>query len=63
MNVILKLVLPVLPQILSLVTPVLRETLEDVVKDLYAKAKKTDNPLDDILVAVLAGLIGVDAKA
>jgi hypothetical protein len=63
MNVILRLALPILPQILKLVTPLLRESLEEAVKDLFAKAKKTDNPVDDILVAVLAGLIGVDVNA
>ncbi len=62
MNVILKLALPVLPQIMKLVTPILRETLEGFIEDLYAKAKATPNPVDDVLVGILAGLVGVEIQ-
>ena len=62
MNVILRLVLPVIPQIMKLITPVLRETLEEFLQDLYLKAKATPNPVDDILVGILAGLVGVEVR-
>ncbi|MBW2619128.1 MAG: hypothetical protein JRC92_09660 [Deltaproteobacteria bacterium] len=63
MNTVLRLVLPILPQLLGLITPLLRESLEGGIKDLQAKAKTTDNPIDDILVAVLAGAVGLELDA
>ena len=60
MNTVLRLALPILPQLLGLITPLLRESLEGGIKDLRAKAKTTDNPIDDILVAVLAGALGLE---
>jgi len=60
MNTVLRLALPILPQLLGLITPLLRESLEGGIKDLRTKAKTTDNPIDDILVAVLAGAVGLE---
>jgi len=63
MNAVLKLALPVLPQLVSLITPVLRDSLEGLIKELLAKARTTDNPLDDILVGLLAGLLEMDPES
>ena len=60
MNTVLRLALPILPQLLGLITPALRDSLESGIKELQAKAKTTDNPIDDILVAVLAGVLGLE---
>lgn len=60
MNTVLRLALPILPQLLGLITPLLRKSLEDSIKDLRTKAKTTDNPIDDILVALLAGVLGLE---
>ena len=60
MSSIIKLFIPLLPQILGLVTPALRRALEDVIKDLYKRARETENPIDDILVGILAALLSID---
>ena len=62
MNVLQRLILPLLPQLVGLVTPVLRQVLESAVRELHARARETDNPIDDLLVAVLAGFLDLDPE-
>ncbi len=63
METILRLALPVLPQLMGLVTPALRVLLDGLLRDLHAKARQTDNPVDDVVVGLLAGLLGLDLAA
>ena len=60
MNVIWKVLIPIIPALLKLITPTIKDSMEQGVKDLAAKAKTTDNPWDDLLAAFLAGLFGID---
>ena len=55
-----KLFAVLLPQIISLVSPALREFLQGYLKEAYAKAKTTDNPIDDVLCIVLAAVLSID---
>jgi len=49
----------ILGSILKAVSPHIREAIEGVLRDLYEKAKATDNPMDDFLVSLIATLVGV----
>ena len=49
----------VLGKVLEAVTPAIRESLENFLKELYGKAKQTPNPWDDFLVEMLATILGV----
>lgn len=55
-NWLIKLLVLVLP----LVTPELRDKLVEFAKSFREDAKATDNPLDDVLAAILCGLLGID---
>ena len=54
-TLIAKLLMP----ILSAITPVLRDALEDFVKDYYKKSLETDNPWDDFLALFLARMLNI----
>jgi hypothetical protein len=41
------------------ISPELRDMIQDFVKQLYEKAKKTSTPFDDLLVKILASVFGV----
>jgi len=49
----------VLGKVLEVVTPELRKMVESFLKDLYQKAKATQNPWDDFLVELLAAVLGI----
>ena len=49
----------VLGKVLEVVTPELRKMVESFLKDLYQKAKATQNPWDDFLVELLAVVLGI----
>jgi len=57
---ILNLIVAVLSPLVSIITPQLKAAIDSFVKDLYAKAKETASPIDDIFVRVLAALLEVD---
>ena len=46
-------------KILATISPQLREYIKEVLTKMEAKAKETDNPLDDVLVLVLRILFGM----
>ena len=62
MSMILKVLLPIIPSLLKLVTPAIKDSMEQGIKDLAAKAKATPNPWDDLLVVLLAGLFGINLE-
>lgn len=45
--------------ILTAISPNLRKLIVEFVLGLEAKAKETDNPLDDILVGILISLLNI----
>ena len=57
---IVNLIITVLAPLVNLLTPMLKEELTDFVVKLYEKAKGTDNPIDDLFVKFLAGLLEID---
>ena len=44
--------------LLKVVSPLLRNAVEDMLKKLELKAKETDNPFDDMFVATLKEVLG-----
>lgn len=59
-DTLIKLLLSILPAVLNLVTPEIREMFEDFLLRWWEKAKATDNQFDDLLVKFIAGLTDVD---
>ena len=55
-----KFVLSILPTIMDLVTPEIREMIEEFMLRWWEKAKATPNPIDDVIVKFIALLIKVD---
>ena len=53
------MLLALLKKIIDTISPQLREFIKETLIKMEAKAKETDNPLDDILVLVLKTLFGM----
>ena len=53
------ILLPIIGQLMALLTPALREMLLQFANDFYAKAKTTPNPVDDIVAALLLGILNI----
>ncbi|MQY77992.1 MAG: hypothetical protein GH151_02175 [Bacteroidetes bacterium] len=49
-------------QILNAISPQLRKLVVEFILSLKEKAAATDNPLDDIVVALLISLFGISDK-
>jgi len=56
---ILSFIINILRPIIAILTPMLRESLSDVLLKFYSDAKKTDNPWDDFLAQVFLQLLGI----
>ena len=52
-----KWLLQLITMVVTVMSPELRKGLDDVLNDLDAKAKKTANPWDDILVGLLKTIL------
>lgn len=59
-NLALKAAIPILQLVFSAATPWLRKELEGALRNLYAKALATPNPLDDFGVRILCQIVNVD---
>lgn len=57
-----RITIAVLSAILRAVSPILREALQKAMKELYEKAKQTDNPYDDMCISLLARLLGIELE-
>ena len=57
---IIGLIVSVLGPLLGAVTPQLKGSIQDFIVNLYAKARETDSPIDDVFVRFLAALLSVD---
>jgi len=55
-------IVTLLRRILEQISPDIRALIISTVKDLYASARETENPYDDIAVECLAWLLDVDLK-
>ena len=51
--------LAIIPAILAAITPELREELKAGLERLEQKAKATKNPVDDLVVGLLRGVLGI----
>lgn len=61
-NWIVGLLATLLGPLMAALTPQLKEGIKDFVVNLYAKAKETSSPIDDIFVRFLAALLDVDLE-
>jgi len=52
-----KIVIQILIALLPIISKQLKEFFPDILNSLEAKAKATSNPLDDIFVMVLKGIL------
>lgn len=59
MSTLLKILVPLINPIMAVVTPQLREELEDWCVAFYKKSKTTSNCADDILAAILLGIFDI----
>lgn len=57
-----KMITSMLPGIIEKASPEIRKMLEGLVGSLKEKARKTSNPIDDALVALLAAVLGLKFK-
>ena len=57
MKIALPLIMKMVPQLISLVTPALRGVIWSGVQTFKAKAYETPNPADNILADALEGLV------
>ncbi len=56
---ILNVVILILKPIIAVVTPKLRELLEDALLNFYNNARATENPWDDFLAEVMLRILGI----
>lgn len=59
-STVIGLILAVLSMVVGQITPELRSVLTETVTRLKAAAAKTKSPFDDLLVKILAGLLGME---
>jgi len=50
----------IIAAVLKSISPLLRKSLDDIVNNLYQRAKETDVEFDDVLVETLAELLDVE---
>ncbi len=55
-----RLIIAILGGMLKLISPLLRDTLDSLIKQLYAKALTTDVEIDDLFVEALADFLDID---
>ena len=58
-NFLIPIVTSLFSQIFSIVSPEIRQAIDEFVKNLYLKAKATPNAFDDHAVEILAVVLGV----
>jgi len=55
-----KLLVPILYQIIKHISPEIKKTIKGLLAELKAKAKLTENPWDDLLVELLEAILNVE---
>jgi hypothetical protein len=58
LNSLLKAARPILPRLVGLMTPELRDSLARELVSLSRKAGQTDNPIDDVVVGLIIYTLG-----
>jgi len=56
------LLFQILFKLLTEMTPTLRAAFCEMLKELAKKAQETKNPIDDLIILFLAGLLGCDME-
>ena len=57
---VLDFIVKILQPIVALVTPIIKEELDEFLLKLHAKAVETDNPYDDLFTAFLLDMFGIE---
>ena len=57
---VLDFIVKILQPIVALVTPIIKEELDEFLLKLHEKAKKTENPYDDLFTAFLLDMFGIE---
>jgi len=55
-----KILAKLLPVILTVVSPEIKKAIQEFASKLAVDAKKTPNPWDDVLAAILQSIVGSD---
>jgi len=55
-----RLIILILGTMLKALSPILRRTLDDIIRNLYVRAQTTETEVDDIFVTALAEFLDVD---
>ena len=58
-SILLNMAMGMLPQIIGVLSPVLRAVLATAALEMYQKAKDSENPYDDIVAAGLLAALNV----
>ena len=58
----LNLVSGLIPELVNLLSPQMREFVEQGVQSWWEKASETENPWDNLAVALAAGVLGIKLK-
>lgn len=59
---LIALLLPILTKLLPRISEEAKKFLDAGIKELYEKAKATDNPFDDLAINLIAGILGVELE-
>lgn len=59
-KIILSIVMQILPTLISQISPVLREMIKTFILELEKKAKESQNPFDDMFVALLKAVFDIE---
>lgn len=57
-----RLIVQIVGAFLKIISPILRNQLDTIIKQLYQKALTTDNAMDDIFVESLADFLEIDLE-
>ena len=52
--------IPIIGQLLKVLTPTLSTLLRDFALQFYARARETSNPFDDVAASLLLGILGIN---
>ncbi len=58
----LSMAVPVLPRLVAFMSPSLRDSMAGELEALSRKARASDNPVDDVVLGLVAELLGFDSS-
>lgn len=54
-----KIFLPLIASIIPQMSNEIKVVLNQAIIDLYTRAKSTQNPIDDVIIALIAGILNI----